>query len=176
MYPEVIEWSKYYKCYKCTCKVINMINEIGAAGWEAWMVVLAPVTSTRWQQCEQSMAWVAVVLNDFPCFPKASCVVDALHGWDGSQWCSKQGCNAAREDALDSAPVKVSEGFCRHAKLLESPQKVEALLGSFYSSVCFPGPGEVILNTPRNLKQKTFSTSAPLMCRGARLLPRHHVA
>jgi len=40
----------------------------------------APVTSTRWQQSDQSMAWVAVVLNDFPCFPKESCVVDVLHG------------------------------------------------------------------------------------------------
>jgi len=25
---------------------------------------------------------VAVDLNDFPCFPKALCVVDALHGWE----------------------------------------------------------------------------------------------
>jgi len=28
------------------------------------------------------MAWEAVVLNDFPCLPKASCVIDALHGWE----------------------------------------------------------------------------------------------
>jgi len=41
-----------------------------------------PVTSTRQQQREQSIAWVAVVLNDVPCFPQASCVVDALQGWE----------------------------------------------------------------------------------------------
>jgi len=28
------------------------------------------------------MDWVAVVLNDFPCFPTTLCVVDALHGWE----------------------------------------------------------------------------------------------
>jgi len=39
------------------------------------------VTSTRRHQREQSMAWVAVVLNDFLCFPKALCVgMLALHG------------------------------------------------------------------------------------------------
>jgi len=42
----------------------------------------APVMSTIRQKCEQSMAWVAVVLIDFLCFPKALCVVDALHGWE----------------------------------------------------------------------------------------------
>ena len=31
---------------------------------------------------EQAIAWVAVGLNDFPRFPKASRVVDALHGWE----------------------------------------------------------------------------------------------
>ena len=40
----------------------------------------APVTSTRRQKCEYSIAWVAVVLYDVPCFSQASCVVDALHG------------------------------------------------------------------------------------------------
>ena len=40
----------------------------------------APVTSTRRQQCENSIVWVAVVLYDVPCFSKASRVVDALHG------------------------------------------------------------------------------------------------
>ena len=40
----------------------------------------ALVTSTRWQQCEQTIAWVAGVLYDVPCFPEASCPVDALHG------------------------------------------------------------------------------------------------
>jgi len=75
----------------------------------------APVMSTRWQQREQSMAWVAVVLNDFRCFPKALCVVDALHSWEMAAddvAAAKPGSNAAREDALDGAPVKVSEGFC----------------------------------------------------------------
>jgi len=33
---------------------------------------------------------------------------------------AEPGSNAAREDALDGAPVKVSEGFCRRAKLLKS--------------------------------------------------------
>src|SRR4029434_5410250 len=41
----------------------------------------APVTSTRWQQCEYSVAWVAMVLYDVPCFSQSSCVVDALHVW-----------------------------------------------------------------------------------------------
>jgi len=56
------------------------------------------------------------------------------------------GSNEAREDALDGEPVNVSEGFCRHAKLLESPQKVKALLSSFYSRVRLPGPGEIIFD------------------------------
>jgi len=30
---------------------------------------------------------------------------------------AEQGSNAVREDALDGAPVKVSLGFCRHAKV-----------------------------------------------------------
>jgi len=54
--------------------------------------------------------------------------------------------NAAREDVLNGAPVKVSESFFRHAKLLDSPQKVKVLLGSFYSQVRLPGPGEVIFD------------------------------
>jgi len=79
-------------------------------------------------------------------------VVDALHGGemaaDDALCClhhpleslaisrgpaAVQGSNVAREDAPNGAPVKVSERFCRHAKLLESPQKVKALLGSFYN-------------------------------------------
>uniref|UniRef100_A0A0E9W9U9 Uncharacterized protein n=1 Tax=Anguilla anguilla TaxID=7936 RepID=A0A0E9W9U9_ANGAN len=40
----------------------------------------APVASTRRQQREQTIAWVAVVFYDFLCCPKASCVVDALYG------------------------------------------------------------------------------------------------
>ena len=39
----------------------------------------APLTSARRQQCENSTAWVAVVLDNLPCFSQASCVVDALH-------------------------------------------------------------------------------------------------
>ena len=42
----------------------------------------ALVTSTRRQQCENSIAWVAVVLYDVPCFSQASCVVDAVHGME----------------------------------------------------------------------------------------------
>jgi len=89
----VVESSKYYQCYERTFEVINIINEIGVAGWEAWWPVGkktvfesgspcldALVMPTRWQQCEQSVAWVALVLNDFLCFPKVSYVVDALHG------------------------------------------------------------------------------------------------
>jgi len=79
---------------------------------------------------------MAVVLYDLPCFPKALCVVDALHGWDmaaddalrclhhrleglaiSSGAAAKPGSIAAREDALYGAPVKGSEGFCRNAKL-----------------------------------------------------------
>jgi len=33
-----------------------------------------------------------------------------------SRAAAEPGSNAAREDALDGAPVKVSEGFSRHAK------------------------------------------------------------
>src|SRR4029434_10385857 len=40
----------------------------------------APVASTRRQQCEYTIAWVAVVLDNVPCFSQASTVVDALHG------------------------------------------------------------------------------------------------
>jgi len=106
----------------------------------------APVTSTRRQQREQTMAWVAVIFYDFLCFPKASCVVDALHGWEmaandvlrclhhpleglviSSGEAAEPDSNAAREDALNVAHVKVSEGSCGHAKLLDSPQKVKAL-------------------------------------------------
>jgi len=63
-----------------------------------------------------------------------------------SEAAAKPGTNAAREDALVGAPVKVREGFCRHAKVLESPQKVKVLLGSFYRQVRLPGPGEVIFD------------------------------
>jgi len=115
------------------------------------------VTSTRQQQCEQSMTWVAVVLNDFLCFPKASCR-NALHSWemaaDDAHCClhhrleglpissgaaAEPGRNAARKDAINGAPIKVCEGLCRHANLLQSTQKVTALLGSFYSQVSLPG-------------------------------------
>jgi len=107
-------------------------------------------------------------------------VVDCLHGGEmaaddalrclhhpmeglviSSGAAAEPGSNAAREDALNGIPVRVSESFCRHPKLLESPQKVKVLFGSF-SLVC-------LLNTPRNLKQtvETFSTSALSMCMGA---------
>jgi len=49
--------------------------------------------------------------------------------------------NAAREDALDGAPVQVSEGFCRHAKPLESFS-----LAVFYSRDRLPGSGEIIFD------------------------------
>ena len=39
----------------------------------------APVTSARRQQCEKFTAWMAVVLDDLPCFSQTSCVVDELH-------------------------------------------------------------------------------------------------
>jgi len=86
-------------------------------------------------------------------------VVYALHSWEmaaDDALCSlhhpleglvisrgaaaEPGSNAARKDALNGAPVKVSEGFCRHAKLFES------LLASFYSRVRLPGIGEVIFD------------------------------
>jgi len=95
----------------------------------------APVTSTRRRQLEQSTAWAAAVLNNFPCFLKALCVVDALHGWEmaandalhclhhaleglaiSSRAAAKPDSNAAREDACNGAPVKVSNTFCRHAR------------------------------------------------------------
>jgi len=59
-------------------------------------------------------------------------VVDALHGGEmaADDVSCQPGSNAAREDALNGSSVKVSEGFFRRAKLLESPQKVK---GSFYS-------------------------------------------
>lgn len=41
----------------------------------------ALVTSTRRKEGEQSIAWMAIVLSDFPCFPRVLCVVYALHGW-----------------------------------------------------------------------------------------------
>jgi len=85
------------------------------------------------------MAWVAIVLSDFP---KALCLVDALHGWEmtaddalcflhhrleglviSSRAAAEPGSNAAREDALDGAPVKVSEGFCRNVKLAKLLEK-----------------------------------------------------
>ena len=40
----------------------------------------APVTSTRRQQFEYSIALVAVILYNVPCFSQASSVIDALHG------------------------------------------------------------------------------------------------
>jgi len=78
-------------------------------------------------------------------------VVDALHSWEmaaddalccfhhplqglaiSSGAAAEPGSNTAREDALNGAPVKVSESFCRHAKLLECRQKVKVLLGNLY--------------------------------------------
>jgi len=115
--------------------------------------------SSNVYQSAQSMAWVAVVINEFLCFPKELCVVDALHGWemaaDDAFRClhhpleglaissGRTRQNAAREDALNGAPVKVTEGFLRYAKLLESPQEVKVLLGSFSSRVRSPVPGDV---------------------------------
>jgi len=72
---------------------------------------------------------VAVVLNDFRAFlHTASCVVDTLHGWEmaaddalrclhhpleglaiNSGAAAEPGGNAAREDALNGAPVKASD-------------------------------------------------------------------
>jgi len=43
----------------------------------------APVTSTRRQQREQSMAWVAVVLHDFLRFPKAGHI---LYDFQSRAW------------------------------------------------------------------------------------------
>jgi len=63
-----------------------------------------------------------------------------------SRAAAKPGSNAAREDAINGAPVTLSESFCRHTKLLESPQKVKALLGSFYSRVRLPGLAEFIFD------------------------------
>jgi len=78
------------------------------------------------------------------------------------------GSNAAREDVLDGAPVKVSEGFCRNAKLLESPKKVKALWAVFTAeSACLDQVSSSLMKTQKSLKQETFSTSAPSMCRGA---------
>jgi len=54
-------------------------NNVFASG-SPRLNALVMLRSTRRRQLEQSKAWVAV--NDFPCFPKASCVVDALHGWE----------------------------------------------------------------------------------------------
>jgi len=75
------------------------------------------------------MAWVTVVLNDFLCL--ASRVVDSLHAEEmaadyalcclhhpleglviSSGAVAEPGSNATREDALNGAPVKVSERFC----------------------------------------------------------------
>src|SRR4029434_4857095 len=88
----------------------------------------APVASTRRQQCENSIAWVAVVLNDVPCFSQASCVVDAVHGMEmaaddtlrclhhplqglaiGSGAATIPDSDAACEDALNGASIKVGE-------------------------------------------------------------------
>jgi len=80
-----------------------MINAIGVAGWEAWR----PGVEFR-------------------------CLHHPLEGLAmRSGAAAEPGSNAAREDALGGAPVKVCEGFWRHVKVPESPQKVEALLGSF---------------------------------------------
>src|SRR4029434_2526745 len=47
----------------------------------------APVASTRRQQCEKTIAWVAVVLDNVPCFSQVSTVVDALHGREMALLC-----------------------------------------------------------------------------------------
>jgi len=113
----------------------------------------APVTSTRGQQHEQPMAWVAVVLNDFPCFPQESCGLDVLRclhqpleGFpirNGAA--AKPGSNAVREDALNGAPVNVSE-FLHTCQIRHAKPAQKALLGSFYSRVHLPEPGEAILD------------------------------
>ena len=88
------------------------------------------------------MAWVAVVFYGFLCFLKAVCFHGGeLAAGDALRWlhhplevlttlwralissgaAAQPGSDAAREDAFNCAPV---ESFGRHAKLLESPQKV----------------------------------------------------
>jgi len=106
---------------------------------------------------------VAVALNDFLCFPKALCVLDALHGMemaaDDSLRCLHHhleglAVNAAREVVLD-------------VKLLSSDSN--DAFGQFFTpeSACLDQLRSSLMNTPRNLKEETFSTSAPLMCKGA---------
>src|SRR4029434_6283207 len=112
-----------------------------------------------------TIAWVAVVLDNVPCFSQASTVVDALHGREmaaddtlrclhhplqglaiGSGAATIPGSDAAREDALNGASIKVFQSFRRHATLLESPQEVNPLLCIFARRVRLHGPGEVILD------------------------------
>lgn len=114
---------------------------------------------------------MAAIFCDFLCFPEPSCLVDALHGREvaandalyclhhplesfviSSRAAAVPGSNAAREDALRGEPVEVCESFCRHAKLLECPQEVYALLGSFYRRVRLLGPGEVIVEHTEELE------------------------
>lgn len=97
-------------------------------------------------------------------------MVDALHRWevaaDDTLHCLYHplegltissgaavvpGSPTASGNALSGAPVEVGEVFGRHARLLESPQGVEMLLGSFYCQVQLPGPGDVIIDEHRIL-------------------------
>ena len=94
-----------------------------------WWYIYASLTSPRWQQCEQGVPgrWPGWLCSyDFPCFFKATCVVDAFHGGElaaddalcclhhplegfaiSSGAAAEPGSDAAREDAFIGAPVEV---------------------------------------------------------------------
>ena len=94
----------------------------------AWLTMPGcSVISTRRQQLQQFIALVAVVFCGFPCFPKASCVGDALQGGEGAAnevfrflhhplesplLCSRAsvvpGSHATIKDAHGGGPIEVS--------------------------------------------------------------------
>ena len=129
--------------------------------WEKKRIVslvdCAPLTPSRRQKPEQSIAWVAVGFRDlFLWFPGIACGrCSAWRGGGGSQWCIRlssspsggpwdqwgaaagPGGNAAREEglSLDGAPIRARDRFDRHAEVLASPQN-RCFWGGFYSWVC----------------------------------------
>ena len=54
------------------------------------------------------------------------------------------GGDTARQDALNCASVKVSEGFRGQAKFLQSPEVEEALLRLLHHTVCLGGSFQIV--------------------------------
>jgi hypothetical protein len=70
--------------------------------------------------------------------------------------------DTVRQDALNCAPVKVSEGFWWQATFFQPPEFEKALLRLLHHTVCVRGPFQFVGDMyTENFKLSTFSTAVP---------------